>query len=278
MSAETLVAEALAAEAMAYAEKVTPEFSHPFRDSRYMMLGTLRTSNRVRQDVVDAALLHLAKRVEAAEKEAKHAYGLAAGYATAAKEAEERATSLHAAIGVAFEVAAGCDGPEFERVFSIAHDALESCKGCFPEGGPSRPLVPMIAVEQAEARAKEAEERAAKAEAVLADEREAIRRAAREHWLRVAREKVNAMEYDLQSIRRGHGTVGFYTKGVPQRELRRPSARARIDAAIATDERAKREFPGLIAKTTASIQEAEREIAAENAVGFHVFGGKAPRG
>ena len=121
-------------------------------------------------------------------------------------------------------------------------------------------------------------ERVEKAEAALADEREAIRRVAREHWLRVAREKVNAMEYDLQSIRRGHGTVGFYTKGVPQRELRRPSARARIDAAIATDERAKREFPGLIAKTTASIQEAEREIAAENAVGFHVFGGKAPRG
>ena len=118
----------------------------------------------------------------------------------------------------------------------------------------------------------------AKAEAALADEREAIRRVAREHWLRVARETVNAMEYDLQSIRRGHGTVGFYTKGVPQRELRRPSARARIDAAIATDEHAKREFPGLIAKTTASIQEAEREIAAENAIGFHVFGEAAPRG
>ena len=67
MSAETLVAETLAAEAMAYAEKVTPEFSHPYRDSRYMMLGTLRTSNRVRQDVVDAALRHLAERVAKAE-------------------------------------------------------------------------------------------------------------------------------------------------------------------------------------------------------------------
>jgi hypothetical protein len=87
------------------------------------------------QNVVDAALRHLAERVE---------------------RAEESAASLRDALAAVFEIAAGCDGAEFESVFSIAHDALAACKGCFPEGGPSRPLVPTVAVEQAEARTKSA--------------------------------------------------------------------------------------------------------------------------
>lgn len=90
----------------------------------------------VRRDVVEAALKHLAAKLE---------------------RAEARAAELSAAMAAVFEIAAGCDGPEFEAVFSIAHDACKTCAGCFGEGRAPLPLVPARAVWMAEQRAKQAE-------------------------------------------------------------------------------------------------------------------------
>jgi hypothetical protein len=134
------VTAAIIAEALAFATESTTALVRNHKRTTWLSgdvegMVVLDPVRYHRDDVMDAALRHLAERVE---------------------RAEESAASLRDALAAVFEIAAGCDGAEFESVFSIAHDALAACKGCFPEGGPSRPLVPTVAVEQAEARTKSA--------------------------------------------------------------------------------------------------------------------------
>lgn len=96
----------------------------------------------VRSDVAVAAICHVASQAE---------------------QAQARGASLSAALEAVFEMSAGADPKDSEwgYIFTLAHDALKTCTGCFKEGQEPRPLVPAKVAREAERRASLAEARAA---------------------------------------------------------------------------------------------------------------------
>lgn len=92
----------------------------------------------LRADVVEAALAHLAAQIDILTK---------------------RSAAVSGALGAVYEIAAASDPADaaWAYVFTLAHDGMQTCAGCFGEGRAPLPLVPARAVWMAEQRAKQAE-------------------------------------------------------------------------------------------------------------------------
>ena len=139
------------AEALAAAERETPRIGSPeiFRvlfdsgnvhwaddvpDSLTSGVGDEESCVHVRSDFVNAALTHLAAQIDILTKRS-------------------------AALGAVYEIAAASDPADaaWAYVFTLAHDGMQTCAGCFGEGRAPLPLVPARAVWMAEQRAKQAE-------------------------------------------------------------------------------------------------------------------------